>query len=160
MLVDRQIRRAIGTGDVIISPYDPEAVQPASYDLHMGETVTIPRGRGVLSCTLERVTLSPQIAGWILMNSTPARQGLTSATALWFDPGWDGVPTIELHYWGSLDPALYDHPDYQTAVLKKGTPICQMIFFRATEPADFPYGHPVLNSRYQHQSTTTPARLR
>lgn len=158
MLVDCQIQRALERGEIVVTPLDPRRIQPASIDLTLGQNLIIPRGRGRLTCTAERITLAPNIAGWILNNSTPARLGLTMATALWFDPGWDGVPTLELYYNGPLIESQWDDPDYEKIVLYKGDKICQMIFFRSDEPADFPYGHPALGSRYQFQTTATPAR--
>lgn len=156
MLVDHQIAKAVWNNEITISPYDGRRVSPASYDLTLGEDLVIPRLRGRLTCTAERITLAPNIAGWILNNSTPARLGLTMATALWFDPGWDGVPTLELFYNGSLIESEWGTDNEIT--LHRGDKICQMIFFRSDEPADFPYGHVALGSRYQGSNGTVPAR--
>lgn len=156
MLVDQELMQAIISRRIKVTPLMDRAVQPASIDLHLGEDLVIPRLRGRLTCTIERIALGPSYAGWILNNSTPARKGLTMATALWFDPGWDGVPTLELFYWGPLDPAMDE--DTSPIELRRGDPICQLIVFEGALPALMPYGHARRASRYQGQTGATPAR--
>lgn len=37
ILTDQQIRQAVEDGDIVIKPFDDKQVQPATYDLRVGE---------------------------------------------------------------------------------------------------------------------------
>ena len=45
MLSDRDILRALKAEQLVIEPYDPAAVQPASYDLTLDREILIPSPR-------------------------------------------------------------------------------------------------------------------
>lgn len=45
MLSDQRILSEIRTGDLVIEPYDPKALQPASYDLTLDREILVPNGR-------------------------------------------------------------------------------------------------------------------
>ena len=154
-LVDWEIEAALLHGDIRISNLQPDAIQPNSIDLHAGEDAIVPRGRMVLTHTLERVYLGPGYCAQILLCSTAARLGLDMAKAQHFDEGFEGDPTIELMYWG--DPGA--QTDYREVPfgIPQGWKFCQLIITR-TAVAALPYGHPSRRSRYQGQSGTTVAR--
>ncbi len=155
----QQIRAALDAGQIAITNLQPNAIQPNSVDLSLGENLYIPRGRGRLTTTNESIYLGPGHCGWILTRSTPARKGLTTATALWFDEGWNGVPNLELYYFGSLDPAEWGDPRKDEAIqLLRGDPVAQLIIMHNEEAAELQYGCPELGSRYQGQRGPTYAR--
>jgi dCTP deaminase len=66
------------------------------------------------------------------------------STAGLADPGFEGQITLELSNVASLPIAIYP-----------GMRIAQLVFERLTTPADAPYGHDRLGSKYQGQSGPT-----
>jgi dCTP deaminase len=73
---------------------------------------------------------------------------LVHATAGFVDPGFEGRLTLELSNVSSLPIRLY-------ANMKIG----QLSFQNLTSPAEHPYGHPALGSRYQGQDLPTASRM-
>lgn len=54
LLSDRDIRRELSTPNgVTISPYRESALQPASYDLHLGPDLLLPVGDGVIQWSVD-----------------------------------------------------------------------------------------------------------
>jgi dCTP deaminase len=108
----------------LVKPYHPEAVNPASIDLHLGpdlllETVDeagpgftlyqlaelhseadpflLQPGQFILAATAEQVDLHDDLSGQVQLKSSVARQGLEHLMAGWIDPGFRGTITLELH---------------------------------------------------------------
>lgn len=144
-LSDGGILAAIARGDFVVTPFEMPQLQPGSYDLRLGEDVTISYGDFLLSFTLEHLSFSPTAAldGTLKGKSTRARQGLIVEAAGLCDAGWRGHPTLELYMMqrGSLH-------------LSKGDLICQLTLDVLDAIPLRPYGHPALDSHYQDQ----PAR--
>lgn len=157
MLVDHRILYAWASGELGIEPFDPALVGPGTLDLRAAEDISIPRNRVRLTHTIERFRFGPRIGGTILMCSTEAREGLDMIRAQWFDPGFEGVPTLELVYHGSPDPDREDDPSPYR--VRRGQTLCQILFEFSDTPAECPYNHPSRQSRYSGQTGTTPARL-
>lgn len=110
----------------------------------------LPPGGFALGSTMERVTVPDYLGSQLDGRSTLGRLGLiVHTTAGWIDPGFDGYVTVELRNVGPLELEL--HP---------GDPIGQLIFFTLNTPAERPYGHPELKSRYQGQTGPTGPRQR
>lgn len=169
-LSDRTLRALIEHGRLKVEPYDASRVQPASIDLTLDRFFKehLPNGGGIdpkqeqvyrdvevnegaafrlpglgfcLASTVERVTLPSDMIGRLEGKSSLGRLGLTAhITAGFFDPGFDGHPTLEIF-----------NANTSTIFLYPGMPICQMSFAHLTTPAEFPYGHDALGSKYQHQ---------
>ena len=168
-LSDRAIRGAVNIGIIGIYPYDPEHVQPASYDMTLGKKFKVisddiplidPRvgveyketvveegafpllaGGFCLASTVERVELATNIIGRLEGKSSLGRIGLTAhITAGFFDPGFRGHATLELF-----------NATHKTILLIPGMKICQMSFARLSSHAERPYGHKSLDSKYQDQ---------
>lgn len=175
-LSDRDIRAAVNSGELIINPYDPEMVQPASYDFHLGDhfksfapkqEFISPRheskmidhlasehkpmivwpGQFLLAHTIERVEISERMIGRLEGKSSLARLGLIVHEAGFFDPGFKGQPTLELF---NLAPC--------SLILYPGMKIVQMAFEHLTSAAERPYGSPGLGSKYQGQEGATISR--
>lgn len=158
-----------------IHPWNPEAVQPASYDLHLapylkrqayshGSGVTwiqekfaedcrgglfydLEPGEFLLFSTIETVMIGAGLAAQVSGKSSHAREGLVTENAGWVDPGFEGELTLEF---SNLSP----YP----IRLDAGMPICQIVFMQTRSPAQRPYGYEGLGSKYQHQKGPTSAR--
>lgn len=113
ILVDRQIRKARAAGLLVIDPFDEEAVQPASYDLKVGDIAvvsTIPepidlRKKPLLTIepfasamlqTEEVLQLSKRIAGRVGPRSNLLRHGIFVSTGPQIDPGFHGRLFVNL----------------------------------------------------------------
>ena len=180
LLSDRSIREEIAAKRVTIAPYKAECVQPSSVDLHLGnefrvfrnvhnafidarerkdytELVEIKNGEPfvlhprelVLGCTVERIELPDDLFALLEGKSSLGRIGvIIHATAGQVHPGWKGRLTLELSNVGKLPVALYP-----------GMEIAQIAFGRLSTPADKPYGHKGLKSRYQGARGPGESRL-
>jgi dCTP deaminase len=107
ILTDRQIVEARVRNDVTIEPFDPDRLQPASYDLKVGDQgittsskkkidiksdgyiVLHPGDFGVI-VVHEEIALGAQYAGRFGLRSKYARRGLVATTGLQIDPGYHG----------------------------------------------------------------------
>lgn len=178
ILSDGTIRELLAAGTIILDPIEPDQVQPASVDLRLGDTflvfrnhvtevidpynkpadlmeeVTVPEGQPfvlhpgefVLASTLEEIGLPDDIVARVEGKSSLGRLGLLiHATAGFVDPGWQrGQITLELSNVATLPIRLWP-----------GMRIGQMSFHRLDAPAERPYGHPELNSKYVGQQGPT-----
>lgn len=180
VLSDRSIREALAAGRITIDPFDDELVQPSSVDVrcdhrfrvfHPGrypyidvkqampdltELVEIDDGRAfilhpgefVLGATLERISLPDDLVARLDGKSSLGRLGLqVHSTAGLADPGFTGQITLELSNMTRLPISLYP-----------GMRVAQLVFEMLSTPADRPYGHDGLNSKYQGQSGPTPSQ--
>jgi dCTP deaminase len=120
ILVDWQIAEQCRSG--MITPFDPDLVNPASLDLRLGDTLLIESvespdlkpyplgqhteadpywlrpGQFVLGHTVEQFSIPTRISAQFLLKSSRAREGLNHLLAGYCDPGWHGsVLTLELH---------------------------------------------------------------
>lgn len=167
MLSDAGIVRAIAKSEIGINPYSSERLQPASLDFTLGDVIqrfrgsqiidvkddqsrqfvreqvsdwfVMQPGEFVLACTRESVRFGRSVAGRMDGKSSLGRLGLTvHVTAGFFDPGFEGYPTLELVNHAPVPIRLYP-----------GMTIAQMSFFRLNEPATQVYGQN--GSKYQGQ---------
>lgn len=175
ILSDGTIRKLLGDGVLIIDPIDAGQVQPASVDVRLGnqflvfrnhscevidpydrpsdlmDDVRVPDGQAfvlhpsefVLGTTLEAIGLPDDIVARVEGKSSLGRLGLLiHATAGFVDPGWQrGQITLELSNVATLPIKLWP-----------GMKIGQLSFHTLDAPAERPYGHPELNSKYVGQS--------
>lgn len=120
ILADHQIHVLCAGG--MVTPFDPEMVNPASLDVRLGGTLLIESAQGpelvpyplgdhdevspywlqpgqfALAQTLETFRLPEVIAAQFMLKSSRAREGLEHLMAGYCDPGWSGsVLTLELH---------------------------------------------------------------
>ena len=183
ILSDGTIRRLLGENRLRITPLEDNQIQPASVDIRLGSTFLAfrrhtsecidPRemndtlmepvavaddqpfilhpGEFVLGTTLERLTLPDDIVARVEGKSSLGRLGLLiHATAGFVDAGWtDGQITLEL---SNVAP--------RPIKLWTGMKIGQLSFMQMDAPAERPYGHPALNSKYQGQSGPVASRYR
>ena len=183
ILSDGTIRRLLDENRLRIAPLEDNQIQPASVDIRLGSTFLAfrrhtsecidPRemndtlmepvavaddqpfilhpGEFVLGTTLERLTLPDDIVARVEGKSSLGRLGLLiHATAGFVDAGWtDGQITLELSNVAPLPIKLWP-----------GMKIGQLSFMQMDAPAERPYGHPALNSKYQGQSGPVASRYR
>lgn len=106
-----------------------------------GLVFVLPPQGFALGATVERLRFPNDIVGRIEGKSSLGRLGLTAhVTAGFFDPGFNGQATLELH---NVSP--------YSILLWPGMLICQMSFHRMTTPARRPYGSEGLRSKYIDQ---------
>ena len=177
VLSDGTIRRLVEEGRIVIDPWDPELVQPASVDLRLGgsfrvfhnhrtsaidlrdpptnlteevtgEMFVIHPGEFVLGVTAEYVELPDDIVARIEGKSSLGRLGLiVHATAGFVDPGFKGTLTLEITNLTRVPIKLYP-----------GLLIAQLSFMTLDAPAERPYGSQELGSHYQGQTAATESR--
>ncbi len=124
VLCDWQIRAQCEGG--MVSPFDPELINPASLDVRLGRHIRIESvastelilldlgsdqdpymlrpGQFILAETMETFHLPDTIAAQFMLKSSRAREGLEHLMAGYFDPGYWGRPTLELHNSRQLHP--------------------------------------------------------
>lgn len=115
ILPDYLLKDWAGNGG--LTPYDPECVNPASVDLrwsgryrtctHLGwsdvkesDELIIQPGHLHLLDTMEVVNMPIDCCGMITLKSSMGRQGLEHLHAGFFDPGFCGTATLEMHVVG------------------------------------------------------------
>lgn len=178
MLSDGQIRRYVAQPEreFDIDPFTESQIQPASYDLTLGETVAsyqggetlslgdasptgsvwcdisndayvIQPGDFVLAHTAEHISLTDRVSAEVKGRSSIGRIGLIPHTAGWIDPGFEGQITLE----------LVNHGPH-TIEIKAGDPIAQIVFAKTDSRVVQPYGQQDA-SKYQGQTGVTESRL-
>jgi dCTP deaminase len=180
ILSDKTIREELKAGRIAIEPFDDANVQPSSVDMHVDryfrvfrndttpyidpkeaqedltELVEVADGRSfilhpaefALASTLERVRLPDDLAARLDGKSSLGRLGLqVHSTAGLADPCFTGQITLELSNMTRLPISLYP-----------GMRVAQLVFEMLSTPADRPYGHGGLGSKYQGQSGPTPSQ--
>ena len=139
----------------LVTPFDPELVNPASLDVRLGEnllvelpTTTSLVPYSIASCTKEKpFMLQPHefvlaetseefklpdcIAGQLALKSSRAREGIEHLLAGYIDPGYCGRLTLE------LQNARFMHP----VALWPGMRIAQIVFHRMSMLPSKDYSH-------------------
>ena len=158
VLADSAILEALEEHDLHIRPYSLDAVQPASYDIHLGDMLivngspwnlnerpcTLIRGCPcVLGTTVETIELSSKLCASIGGLSSLGRAGLVvTPGAPWVDPGFCGELTLEI-----------THTGFSAYILEAGQRIAQLVFHPVQGKVLNPY-----QGRYQAQSGPTESR--
>jgi dCTP deaminase len=170
----------IADGELVVDPYDPSLVQPSSIDVRVSgsfrvfhnnrrphidvrqslddltelveidgdDPFVLHPGEFVLGSTVERVELPHDLVARLEGKSSLGRLGLLiHSTAGFIDPGWKGTITLELSNVARLPITIY-----------RDMKIGQLSFMRLDRPAERPYGHPELGSKYQGQDGPVDSR--
>lgn len=132
VLADVEIEKLIKRGSLTLTPFDPNCLNGAGYDLRVANDVVICPGKHELAATLERVELGDDIAATMHIRSSLARAGIIASLAL-IDPGFRGQLTISLYNAGT-----------EPFVMKRGDRFVQAIFHRLSTKARRRY-----HGRYQ-----------
>lgn len=128
---------------------------PAGYDIRIAEDVDIPPNGFVLASSLEQFRMPNNMLGVVHDKSTWARLGLCVQNTV-IEPGWIGYLTIELtNHNKALEPNdPYWRWPWNHVHIKKGTPICQVVFHILDIPTDAPY-----QGKYQNQKPGVQAAI-
>ena len=174
MLSDTDIRGKMAMGNLKINGIKPNAIQPASIDLHLHPTLLIETidhdgiiipslknanylsvdctkgyilnpGTFVLGSTKEITKLDSTLTGYVIAKSSLARVGLNVLPGL-IDPGFDGTITLEIF-----------STSQNSILLTADMGICQICVYENKSRARNSYGSPELNSKYQNQHGPTMA---
>lgn len=144
---------------LLVAPWNPNHLQPASVDLTLGNEFIANEAKFaltdgyqlaprefVLATTRESVSVPSHFVGEVKGRSTWARRGLVIESAGYVDPGFVGTLTLELYNYSQ-----------RTLWLPVGERICQIAYSTLTSPAMRPYGSEGLGSHYYEQNGVTPA---
>ena len=139
----------------LVTPFNPELVNPASLDVRLGENLLIEEPKApallpwsiagatqenpfllqphqfVLAETFEEFKLPDCIAGQLALKSSRAREGIEHLLAGYIDPGYCGRLTLE------LQNARFMHP----VALWPGMRIAQIVFHRMSMLPSKDYSH-------------------
>ena len=155
MLADKQIAQ-LGR-DGVIEPFEPEQLQPASYDMTLGQELRVFNHTSLrpidtkeasdrtypllmpsdghllesfaLAVTQEMIRMPNNLAARVEGKSSLARLGLfVHVTAGFIDPGFEGYITLELFCTHARGMIIYP-----------GMPICQLSFQHLEQHAKVPY---------------------
>ena len=118
---------------------------PASYDVRLGDAVTLRENQVILTSTMEHFTMPENLCGVVHDKSSLARIGVLVQNTL-IDPGFCGYLTLEISYHKVFSiPELSGLPDpypKPSLHLEVGTPIAQVVLHKLDHPTEMPYsGH-------------------
>jgi dCTP deaminase len=181
VLSDGTIRRLVDDGEIVIKPWDPSLVQPASVDLRLGDSfrvfsnhkvATIDLREGPAANLTEEVVVTEE-EGFVIHPG----EFCLGRTQEWVELPNDVVARIEgksslgrlgliVHATaGFIDPGwkgtLTLELNNLTRVpikLYPGLLIAQLSFMALDKPAEVPYGSSSLGSHYQGQVAATESR--
>lgn len=143
-----------------ITPFRPEQVNPASYDVTLGDTwvcptrdpeeihsehITLFPGEVILATTFEAVKLPRDVVCDLKLKSSLGRLFLNHSLSGWIDCNFQGQITLELQ---NLGP----YPRRLTA----GMRVAQLVFMAMESPPKVAYGEGG-HGHYQGQKGTTKA---
>ena len=148
ILIDKEIKKAVYNGEIEISDFTVKCLQPASYDLRIGEEgfavsvgniiniqnegeFSIQPGDFVLLITHEKLRLPSNILGRFGLRSLYARMGLLATVGPQVDPGFNGKLVIGIVNFSS-----------QTIRLPYLEQFCTLELQRLAENVEIPYRGP------------------
>lgn len=143
----------------LIKDPDPSLINPASIDIRIGRHLkyehestwdlstqgpyTLQPKEFVLVSTYEYLMVPDDLAMELKLKSSMARQGFDHSLAFWFDPGWSGIGTMEVHNMNRLQPLT----------LTYGTRFAQCIYHKLDHPVTNAY-----QGRYQNATSVEAAK--
>lgn len=181
VLSDRSIKEEIERGRLVIKPFDPACLQPASVDIHLDRRLRVFKPWAFphqidLRQPLDGLTDEVEIKGGehfslqhsqFVLGSTVEFIGLPDDLMARLE-GKSSLGRIGLLIHstaGYVDPGWQGHLTLELynvsalpIMLYAGMKISQISFHRLTTPAERPYGSPELGSKYQGQSGPVPTR--
>ena len=170
VLSDKTLKKMLEEGSLRITPMQDGQIQPASFDIRLGNTFSVVEdsSRGivtmhdeieykmiesdtyillpnqfVLATTMEFVELPDDLTAFVEGRSSLGRMGLFIQNAGWVDPGFKGEITLELY-----------NANRCAIELKAGRRIGQLVFAKMDQSALNPY-----RGKYQGQRGATGSRV-
>lgn len=132
-----------------IAPNNKQLMEEIMEEIEIpdGEQFVMRPGEFVLAHTVEHLTLPDDLLGRIEGRSSLGRIGIiVHGTASIFDPGWIGVPVLELGNLGMMPVSL-----------KPKMKICSFTFEELTSRAEVPY-YKKKNAKYVNQAGPDSSR--
>jgi dCTP deaminase len=180
VLSDGTIRRLVAEGRVVIDPWDPDMVQPASVDLRLGDSFRVFHNHLAPAIDLDRPPehLTELIVidadesfvihpGEFVLGATLERVSLPDDVVARIE-GKSSLGRLGLIVHataGFVDPGFTGTLTLEITnltripiILWPGKPIAQLSFMALDRPAERPYGHPDLGSHYHGQIAATESR--
>ena len=180
VLSDGTIRRLVADGRVVIDPWDPDMVQPASVDLRLGDSFRVFHNHLAPAIDLARppehltelIMIRPDESfvihpGEFVLGATLERVELPDDVVARIE-GKSSLGRLGLIVHataGFVDPGFAGTLTLEITnltripiILWPGKPIAQLSFMALDRPAERPYGHPELGSHYHGQVAATESR--
>jgi dCTP deaminase len=180
VLSDGTIRRLVADGRVVIDPWDPDMVQPASVDLRLGDSFRVFHNHLAPAIDLDRppehltelIVIDPDKSfvihpGEFVLGATLERVELPDDVVARIE-GKSSLGRLGLIVHataGFVDPGFAGTLTLEITnltripiILWPGKPIAQLSFMALDRPAERPYGHPELGSHYHGQVAATESR--
>ena len=180
VLSDGTIRRLVDEGQIVISPWDPLMVQPASVDLKLGTSFRVFHNHKIQVIDLadppkgltEPVEVEPDDLFVIhpnefVLGRTEERVEMPANLVARIE-GKSSLGRLGLIVHataGFVDPGFQGSLTLEITnfnsvpiVLRPGLPIAQLSFMTLDQAAERPYGHPDLGSHYHGQVDATESR--
>ena len=180
VLSDRSIKQAIEAGTIVIEPYSPRDVQPASVDFHLANKILVFRNSTLPYIDLKKEVpnLTDEVTvdddepfmlhpGEFVLGSTLERLTLPNDVVARIE-GKSSLGRLGLMIHstaGFIDPGWSGNLTLELAnvsrlpiTLYSGMRIGQISFQELTTEVDRPYGSKELSSRYQGQESPTASR--
>jgi len=141
-----------------ISPFNPEQINPSSYDVTLGDhwicptrdpeeikssVITLFPGEVILATTQETIRLPRDVVCDLKLKSSLGRLWLNHSLSGWIDCGFNGQVTLELQNLGPYPREL-----------RAGVRVAQLVFMGMESPAEVAYGEGG-TGHYQGQSGAT-----
>lgn len=180
ILADASIRALVESGVLVIDPYEPQHVQPASVDVRLGHQFRVMRNTRLTH--IDPVTVDESLmesvevpyGGQFVLHPGEFALGHTSET-LALPDNIVGVVNgksslgrlgVQVHATaGFVDPGfegviVLELSNVATLpiLLRPGMKVAQMVFQHLDRSAERPYGHPDLGSKYQGQRGAVSSR--
>lgn len=181
LLSDRSILEALKQGRLVIRPFDPAELQPASADLHLDHQILAFDPSRQFAVDLRQSREQPTLAiaisreqpfilhpGEFVLGSTKEQIELAADLVARLEGKSSlGRLGLVIHSTaGFVDPGWQgkltlelSNRSRRPIVLYRDLKIAPISFMELTTPAARPYGHPELGSRYQGQTAPTASRL-
>lgn len=184
ILADTDILFFRNTGQLGIHPWNPESVQPASYDLHLAPyrkkkyRVYVGSDSGITDDSTFtwhqekfeegvdgqlRYTLEPgefalfNTIEVVELSASVAGQVMGKSTLAREALAVETAGWVDPGFEGQLTLELKNHGDFPI-LLTAGMPVAQIVFMYLRSKATRPYGSEGLGSKYQHQAGPTEPR--
>ena len=180
LLSDRDIRAAVASGRITLTPYDPGLVQPSSVDVCLDRYFRVFENRRYshIDPAREQPELTTEVRcgddepfvlhpGEFVLGSTyeAVRLGDDVAARLEGKSSLGRLGLLTHSTAGFVDPGFIGHITLELSnvatlpiMLWPGMKIGQLCFFDLTSPAEAPYGSAGNQNRYQDQRGPTPSR--
>jgi dCTP deaminase len=180
LLSDRDIRAAVASGRIALTPFDPALVQPSSVDVCLDRFFRVFENRRYshIDPATEQLELTKEVRcgddepfvlhpGEFVLGSTfeLVRLGGDVAARLEGKSSLGRLGLLTHSTAGFVDPGFTGHLTLELSnvatlpiMLWPGMKIGQLCFFNLTSPAESPYGTDGNQNRYQGQRGPTPSR--